>query len=318
VLERQVSHLIRLVDDLLDVSRVNRGDIPLQKRPVPVADFVSSAVETSRPLVEARHHRLDVLLPEAPLCVHGDAVRLSQVVSNLVNNAASYTPDGGRIEVRVREDEGQAEILVADDGAGLEPAALQDLFVLFSRGEQAGRHPTGFGIGLALAKRLVEAHGGSIAAKSDGPGKGATFVVRLPLCAAQAAVPSRSPGNAGARGKRILIVDDNRDAADSLSLVLKMLGADVRIAHDGSAALAAFEADTPSVVLLDIGMPGMDGYEVAREIRARYPERRAALVALTGWGQEGDRRRAREAGFDHHLVKPAEIATLESLLASLQ
>ncbi|HYD57523.1 MAG TPA: ATP-binding protein [Burkholderiales bacterium] len=318
MLERQVAHLIRLVDDLLDVSRINRGDITLQKRAVRLEEIVSSAMETSRPLLEARRHQADVHVTQAPVAVMGDPVRLAQVVSNLVNNAAVYTPEGGRIDVSARAEAGQAVIRVRDNGSGIAPEALQGLFELFSRGDSRHDHPGGFGVGLALARRLVEMHGGTIAAASEGPGRGAEFTVRLPIVADVAPLLPVPRAPAPGSGKRVLVVDDNNDAAESLGMVLKLMGAEVRVVHDGAAALAAFEAHKPSVVLLDIGMPGMDGYEVARILRTLDPQRRAALVALTGWGQEEDRRRARDAGFDHHLVKPAEITTLEALLASLE
>jgi PAS domain S-box-containing protein len=319
VMERQVNHLVRLVDDLLEMSRISRGAFELRKERVEVAAVVRNAIETSEPLIRAAGHLLSVSLPEESLWIDGDAVRLAQILANLLNNAARYTDDGGHLSVHARRQEATVVISVCDNGAGIPAEALPRLFEMFSRGDgSSGRGHGGLGIGLALARRLAEIHGGSIEARSEGPGKGSEFTVRLPLAA--------KPGSAScARGgpepvlpqSRILVVDDNRDAADSLSMVLGLLGAEVRVACSGTEALEAFTSYDPAVVLLDIGMPGMDGYEVARRIRSRFPERRTAIVALTGWGQEADRRRAREAGFDHHLVKPAEIDALRELLASL-
>jgi PAS domain S-box-containing protein len=318
MMERQVHHLVRLVDDLLEMSRISRGAFELRKERIEMAAVVRNAIETSEPLIRARHHLLSVSLPGEALWLDGDPVRLAQILANLLNNAAKYTDEGGQIGVRAWREERQAAVAVRDNGAGIAAEALPRLFEMFNRGDRSAAGGTGLGIGLALARRLAQMHGGSIAARSDGPGAGSEFTVRLPLA------PQQAPGSArGATGDaalpqcRVLVVDDNHDAADSLSMVLNLLGADVRVARSGAEALAAFPDYDPAVVLLDIGMPGMDGYEVARRIRKLYPQKRTAIVALTGWGQEKDRRQAREAGIDHHLIKPADIETLRSLLASL-
>ena len=319
MMERQVNHLVRLVDDLLEMSRISRGAFELRREHVDVAAVIRNAVETSEPLIGTAGHRLVVSLPDRPLWLQGDPVRLAQILANLLNNAAKYTAPGGEVRVWARREADAAVISVRDSGAGIAPDALPGLFRMFSRGDRASRSSQGgLGIGLSLARRLAEMHGGSIEAASEGLGKGAEFTMRLPLCESQQPEPSGEVQSAAALSqKRILVVDDNRDAADSLSMVLKFLGADVRVARDGRQALDEIRTYDPAVVLLDIGMPGMDGYEVARRIRTRFPDRRTAIVALTGWGQENDRRQARDAGFDHHLVKPAEIGALQALLASL-
>jgi CheY-like chemotaxis protein len=286
-----------------------------------MAAIVRSAIETSEPLMAEAGHALDVVLPPEPLWLEGDPVRLAQVLANLLNNAAKYSNDGGRITVRGESRDGQAVISVRDTGLGIDPEMLPRVFAMFSRGHRdSGRAQGGLGIGLALSRRLAEMHGGTLDGYSEGAGKGSEFVIRLPQAAAPAAQPAPAPvatQGAGLHGITTLVVDDNRDAGDSLGEVLTLLGADVRVARDGREALAAFETFQPRVVLLDIGMPDMNGYEVARAIRTRYPGAPTTLVALTGWGQEDDRRRAREAGFDHHLVKPAELDALQALLGSL-
>jgi CheY-like chemotaxis protein/two-component sensor histidine kinase len=319
MMERQVNHLIRLVDDLLEITRISRGALELHPERVEVASIVHHAIETSDPLIRAAGHRLALSLPRESLWLEGDPVRLTQILANLLNNAAKYTDAGGEIEVAARRDGDSVEISVRDNGVGIESEALPRLFQMFYRG--GGRHAGhgGLGVGLALSRRLAEMHGGNIEARSEGPGRGSEFIVRLPA-AAPLKARERGPGAAEPERplrQRVLIVDDNRDAAESLSRVLQMLGADVRVAHDGPEALEAFRSYQPAVVLLDIGMLGMDGYEVARRLRADFPDRRVALVAMTGWGQEEDRRRAREAGFDHHLTKPADMTALQTLLVSL-
>ena len=312
MMERQVEHLVRLVDDLLEMSRITRGAFELRRGAVDLADVVRNAVETSRPLIEAAAHRLEVQLPAEPLHAEGDPVRLTQILSNLLNNAARYTPRGGEIAVSLARQEGTAMIRVRDSGPGIPPEMQPRLFGMFARGESS----TGLGIGLALARKLVEMHGGSIEAGAA-PGKGAQFTVRLPLAA------GRKPQEISERKERsslvrhrVLVVDDNRDAAQSLGMLLAFLGAEVEIANDGAGALAAFARERPAAVLLDLGMPGMDGYEVARRLRAAGAHG-VPIIALTGWGQEQDRRRVREAGFDRHLIKPADMGALQALLASL-
>jgi len=320
IMERQVNHLVRLVDDLLEMSRISRGTLQLRKEKVELAAMVHNAIETSNPLIVASAHQLTLSLPDSPVWLDGDPVRLAQILANLLNNAATYTERGGHIWVQARLQDGAAVVSVRDNGPGIDPSDHESIFAMFSRGERSTtRAQGGLGIGLALARRLAEMHGGTIAVASDGPGHGSEFTLRILAAPDQAAAPraaSLAEGIAIPK-KRILVVDDNQDAADSLGKILEFLGADVRLAKDGAEALETFKTHDPAVVLLDIGMPGMDGYEVAQRIRGGFPERRAALVALTGWGQEEDRRRAREAGFDHHLVKPAEIADLQKLLSSL-
>lgn len=322
IMERQVNHLVRLVDDLLEVSRISRGTLSLRQERVEVANIVRSAVETSEPLMMTAGHALEVQLPQEPLWVEGDPVRLAQVLANVLNNAAKYSEDGGRVTVRAGSQDGHAVISVRDTGIGIDPELLPRMFEMFSRGQRdSAQAQGGLGIGLALSRRLAEMHGGRLDGYSEGAGRGSEFVVRLPLASVEDA-PLAAPGTPaqglGLQGLATLVVDDNRDAGDSLGQVLTLLGADVRVARDGLEALEAFAAFRPRVVLLDIGMPGMNGYEVARAIRSRFPDPPTTLVALTGWGQESDRRRAREAGFDHHLVKPAEIADLQALLGSLK
>lgn len=314
VMERQTNHLVRLVDDLLEMSRINRGDFELRQEGVDAAAVARHAIETSEPLIRECGHDLEVDLPGEPLPVVGDPVRLAQVLANLLNNAARYTDRGGKITLRARRLGAEVLFCVADTGIGFEPAEAARLFGMFMRGERS----TGLGIGLALARKLVQMHGGSIEARSAGPGRGAEFVVRLPLAGQPALEPAAAQdGEAPIGPVRVLVVDDNHDAADTLEMLLRVLGAEVRVARDGPQALEAFAPFDPDLVLLDIGMPGMDGYQVARALRGRHPDHRARMVALTGWGQEADRQRGREAGFDHHLVKPAEITAIQALLAAL-
>jgi PAS domain S-box-containing protein len=322
IMERQVDHMVRLVDDLLEVSRITRGQIELRKEPIELAAVVSRAVETSRPLIDAGRHQLAISLPTEPVLVDGDSVRLAQVVSNLLNNAAKYTNHGGQIWLSVRKEESQAWISVRDTGIGI-PAAMQPLvFEMFSQVDRfSSRSQGGLGIGLTLVRSLVEMHGGEVHLKSEGTDHGSEFIVRLPLCietahAANSAAP-RIASMVLAR-QRVVVVDDNRDAATSMGLLLKILGADVEVVNSGPAALLAVESYRPAVVLLDLGMPEMDGYEVAKRIRERPEFDDVMLIALTGWGQDDDRRRAHEAGFDHHLVKPADISSLQELLQSRQ
>lgn len=320
MMERQVNHLVRLVDDLLEMSRVSRGTFALQRERVELGPIVRNAVETSEPLIQAAGHRLSISLPGEPLTLDGDPVRIAQVLSNLLNNAAKYTDDGGQISVVARRDGDMAEIRVIDNGVGIAPEAVSRMFQMFSRGELVGvRGQGGLGIGLALARRLAEMHGGTLEAHSEGAGKGSVFTLRLPLAAPLSGQAIAAPVSEEVplAGMRILVVDDNEDSATSLGMLLELLGAEVRVEHDGPSAIAAFEPFGPDVGLLDIGMPGMDGYEVARTLRDRFAHHAAVLVALTGWGQEQDKREAREAGFDHHMVKPVEIGKLRKLLATI-
>ncbi|MGH7287549.1 MAG: hybrid sensor histidine kinase/response regulator, partial [Myxococcota bacterium] len=306
VIERQVNQMVRLVDDLLEVSRITRGTIDLRREQVDLAGTLASAVETSMPLIEQSGQRLDVALPAEPLTVEGDSVRLTQVFANLLNNAAKYTAAGGKIQLNAARVGDRIEVAVRDTGRGIPVEMLPRVFEMFA---QIDRSPnrvrgSGLGIGLTLVKRLVEMHGGSVEARSKGLGEGSEFVVRLPL----AATGSQSAAGAAAKrtrsavlaARRILVVDDNRDAASSLGMLLELRGAEVWVVHDGAAALKALATHQPSIVLLDIGMPGMDGHEVARQIRQQPEHRDVTLIALTGWGQEEDRQRSRAAGFDYH------------------
>ena len=321
IMERQVDHLVRLVDDLLDVSRITQDKIELRREHVDITAIVRHAVEISRITMGKRHHRLNVELPPDPLVVDADPVRLAQVLSNLLNNAAKFMEEGGQIWVNVRRENNALRLSVRDSGAGMPPELLAHVFDLFFQGKgPRGRSPDGLGIGLTLVHRLVELHGGRIEARSDGVGRGSEFIVRLPLVAP---LPAESSTEASHDRQRtapqaVLVVDDNADVVTSLTLLLRLAGVNhIYVAHDGVAALAALRQHQPKVALVDIGMPGMDGYEVARYVRQQPAFDETKLVALTGWGQEDDRRLAREAGFDHHLVKPVDPIKLEDLLASL-
>jgi PAS domain S-box-containing protein len=321
IIERQVEHLVRLVDDLLDLSRIGSGKIQLQKERVDLAAVVSRAVEGARPLIEARRHALEVALPEDALPVEADPVRLAQVLWNLLNNAAKYTPEGGRIWLTAAKEQGRAVVRVRDTGLGIPAEMLPRIFDLFTQMERTlARAEGGLGIGLTLVRRLTEMHGGTVEVSSAGPGQGSEFVVRLPAAdEVTDATPTAPPGSgerAGpASGRRILLVDDNRDSAESLAMLLRLFGNDVRTAHDGRLALDVAAAYRPDVVLLDIGLPGLDGLEVCRRLRRQSKESQPLVVALTGYGQDEDRRRTEEAGFNAHLVKPVDLGALEELLS---
>jgi two-component system CheB/CheR fusion protein len=322
VLDRQVQQLGRLVDDLLDVSRITRGMIELRKEVIDLAEVVGRAVETSRPLVDARRQQLTVALPDAPVYLEADPTRLAQVLANLLNNAAKYTPEGGRIWLAAeRADGGEVVLRVRDTGVGIPAEMLPKVFDPFTQADRSlDRSQGGLGIGLTLVRSLVELHGGRVEAASEGLGRGSEFIVRLPALAGEprpAAAPGREEGPPdAAAGRRVLVVDDNADAAECLAWVLRARGHEVCTAHDGVAALEAARGSRPEVVLLDIGLPRMDGYEVARRLRREPGLEKVLLVALTGYGHEDDRRRSRAAGFDHHLVKPADPAELTRLLAA--
>jgi len=318
IMERQVGHLVRLVDDLLEIARISRGTFELRRGRVELGSIVENAVETSEPLLRTAGHELTVSLPKERLFLEGDSTRLTQILANLLNNAAKYTDAHGHIWLTARVVTGEVVISVRDDGIGIDPAELSRIFEMFSRAGAANRTQNGLGIGLTLARRLAEMHGGTIEARSDGLGHGSEFVVRLPLAPAPpvAATLAESATPLDEK-KRVLVVDDNADAAETLGMLLQLLGAEVKVAHDGPTALEHYAGYDPDLVLLDIGMPGMDGHEVARRMRADYAARATTIVALTGWGQAEDRRRAREAGFDHHLVKPADGNALRALLASV-
>jgi signal transduction histidine kinase len=323
MIERQVEHLTRLVEDLLDVSRITRGKIALKKAPVEVAEVVRRAVETSRPLVEARHHHLDVKLPATPVYVLGDLTRLSQVLLNLLNNAAKYTDEGGELTLSVEVETASADVVlrVRDTGMGIPPEMLPRIFDLFTQADRTlDRAQGGLGIGLTLVRRLVMMHGGSVAAFSQGPGKGSEFVVRLPQYRGGAPpvhVADAESASAEIVSRRILVVDDNQDSALSLAMLLRLSGNEVVTAHDGPTALALASGFRPELALLDIGLPGMDGYELARRLRELPGLTGLRLAALTGYGSDEDRRRSRTAGFNLHLVKPVEMEALQALLADL-
>lgn len=318
VIERQSSHMALLLEDLLDVSRISRGHLQLRLQKVKLQEMMASAVETVMPLFDRKRHRLDVALPPQPVELSADPLRLGQVLTNLLSNAAKYTNDGGHIELGAAREGAQVVITVRDDGIGLTPEAQAQIFEMFSQVAPAiERSEGGLGIGLALSRGLVELHGGSIDVRSAGAGRGSEFIVSLPCLVAQEA----SPGEAAPAPERadaprsVLIADDNRDGLESLAALLSMHGHEVHVAADGSEALAQAERVRPDVVLLDIGMPGLTGYEVASRIRASDWGRQMLLVALTGWGQAEDQARARAAGFDHHITKPLDLERLLGLLA---
>nr|WP_311731942.1 ATP-binding protein [Variovorax paradoxus] len=319
LMRRQVEHMVRLVNDLMEVSRITRGKIDLHWSSVLLDGVINDAVELSRPLVEGAGHSLAVDLVDCGLVVRGDSVRLTQVFSNLLNNAAKYTPPGGKVKLAVRQDNRQAVVEVSDTGAGIAPAMLKSIFEMFVQVSGTAKAAQGgLGIGLTLVKSLVELHGGSVEAASEGLGRGATFTVRLPL-ARNTRMPDRhlpAPQDAWMPSieQTILVVDDNRDAADSLAELLGSMGATVLTAYSGEEALrlaAEHEFDT---AILDIGMPGMDGCDLARYLRARQDGTDLTLIALTGWGQQGDKERIATAGFDHHLLKPLNLAELMAAL----
>lgn len=320
VIERQVRHMARLLDDLLDVSRITQNRLQLQTSIVPLASIIDSAAETSRPLIHAAGHRLTLLLPGEPIHLHADPVRLAQVFSNLLNNAARYTPDGGRIDVIAERHGHEVVVSVHDNGIGIAPHMLDRVFDLFSQAEPAAkRSQGGLGIGLSLAKALVEMHGGSIEACSDGPGTGSRFIVRLPVLAEQA-VPQDGRADADehcGQPLRILIADDLEDSADTFATVLAFAGHEVRTAYDGEGALVAAEAFRPHVVFLDLGMPKLNGYEVCRRIREQPWGKEMAVIAVSGWGMQEDRKRAQAFGFDRHFVKPVDPDALVQALGSM-
>lgn len=321
VVERQARQLCRLVDDLLDVSRITRGKIVLKREGTTAAALVARAVEASQPFIEQRRHALLVSLPDEPIELDADPARLSQVLSNLLNNAAKYTEPGGHVALRVTREGSLVAFSVKDNGIGMPKAMLGRVFEPFVQidAEQT-RSQGGLGVGLTLVKRLVELHGGGVEARSDGPCLGSELIVRLPARSADARADAPAPppvprASGPAAPQRVLVVDDNVDAATSLADVLRDGGNEVRVAHDGAGALVSADAFGPTVAFIDIGLPGMDGYEVARRLRAGHPATELRLIALTGYGQEGDVQRARRAGFDAHLVKPADMEHLAAALA---
>jgi PAS domain S-box-containing protein len=313
-IDRQSSQLSRIVEDMVDIARINQGKLSMVCAPVNLAALVQRALESAAPLIEAGRHRVTLDLPAEDLVVDGDADRLTQLLTNLLRNAARFTQDGGSIEVRARCEGGAALVAVRDTGRGI-PADLQErIFDMFVQGRQPlERVEGGLGVGLALARRIAELHAGALTVRSEGEGKGSEFTLRLPLVEKTRSDPAQAARAAGEpvpQARRVLVVDDNVDAARTLAELLGTLGHETRVVHDGPSALAMAAAFRPDVVLLDIGMPGMDGYEVARRLSALQEGRRPRIVAVTGWGQESDRRQASEAGFDMHLVKPVDLDAL--------
>jgi len=319
MMERQLVQLSRLIDDLLDVSRIDRGKMELRTQRLQIDAVLRTAIDTAKPNIDAQGHQLDVRYSREPLYVEGDLVRLAQVVSNLLNNAAKFTPPGGRIELSAQAKDRALLVRVADNGIGIAPDRLPEVFDMFVQLEPGAAAAGGLGLGLTLARAIVRRHGGDIEARSAERGKGAEFIVRLPLVPApppmemEGSVPS-APGPASAR-KRILVVDDNVDAAQSLAAYLRLEGHRVESALDGEAALRIAEVLRPDVAFIDLNMPRMDGAEVARRLRLTPWGRTARLIALTGMGQPGDITRTREAGFDEHLTKPAELKQVSRIAA---
>lgn len=340
IIERQLGQLTRLVDDLLDVSRITRGKINLARERLELGELVGRAVETVAPTIEARGHELTVEMPERSLAIYGDPMRLTQVLGNVLGNAAKYTEAGGRIELSARRRNRDVEIAVRDSGIGIAPEVLPRIFDLFTQlDHRMGRPQSGLGIGLALVRRLVEMHGGTVSASSAGAGRGSEFVIRLPIslervdrdaepdAAAAAGQPTPATHRPTSESlaapestprRRILVADDNRDALESLATLLSLSGHEVFRAADGADAMLAAEHHRPEIALLDIGMPRANGYEVARHVRSQAWGRGMVLVALTGWGQESDRRRSQEAGFNAHLTKPVDPKVLDDLLMKAQ
>jgi PAS domain S-box-containing protein len=324
MMERQIQHLVRLVDDLLDVSRIIRGRIPLSRERVDLEAVVGRAVETAQPVLDAHGHQLLVSLPPCRVLLDADLVRLSQVVTNLLTNAAKYSGRAGRIWLTAEGDGAEVLVRVRDSGVGIAPELLPRIFDLFVQGDKSlARSEGGLGVGLTLAQRLVQMHGGSISASSEGTGQGSEFVVRLPVL--PEAAESRADGQgaegrtpAKSRCRRVLVVDDNVDSAESTAMLLRLWGHEAQTVHDGPSVLRAVREFGPEIILLDIGLPGISGYEVAQQLRSQPEFGALLLAAMTGYGQDEDRRRSREAGFDHHLTKPLDPEKLEALIASWQ
>ncbi|TMQ09211.1 MAG: response regulator [Deltaproteobacteria bacterium] len=320
-MNRQLDHMVRLIDDLLDISRISRGVLELKRDRVDLAAVVQSAIDGARPFFDRRHQLVSVEAP-TPMYAHADATRVAQILGNLLHNAAKFTPEHGRISVELTQDDGRAKIRVVDAGVGIPPDQIERVFDMFARVERFGtRAEQGLGIGLALARRLAELHGGALQAISGGEGRGSTFTLSLPTLAPVAeATPERSNGARpiAPDALDIVIIEDNDDVADTLADLLAGIGHRVSVARSGSAGIALIESAPPNVVLCDLGLPGMDGLEVCRSIRAMQLAEQPIMVALTGWGRDTDRRRTAEAGFDHHLVKPVASDKLHALLRSIR
>jgi signal transduction histidine kinase/CheY-like chemotaxis protein len=318
MMDRQLAQMVRLMDDLIDVSRITTGKLALRREMVELGAVLRGALEAAEPLANARGHRIDVRLPQGEVRINADGTRLGQVFLNLLNNAIKFTEPGGRVSLDASVRDGWLEAKVADSGIGIAPEMLESIFEMFAQADRSLERTTGgLGVGLALARRIVELHGGSIEARSRGLGQGSEFMVRMPVAGAGAEreeARSEAPGRALGSGSRVLLVDDNRDFAESLAIVLRTLGHQVRVAHDGPSGIEAARDFRPEVAFLDIGMPGMSGYDLARELRAARGTAATVLVAITGFSQPADRERAREAGFDDYYVKPVEISRLKGIL----
>lgn len=322
MIERQIDHLVRLIDDLLDVSRITRGLITLQPKLVELGPIVSHAMETARPAIEARQQEMTVQMASEPIFIEGDPTRLAQAIGNVLHNAAKFTPDRGQISLRIGLEDGLATIRIKDTGVGIPAPALPQIFELFARGDyEAPATQPGLGIGLSLVRRFMEMHGGSVVAESEGPGLGSEFILRLPIVTERlaldgAARASIAPVSAGPP-RKILVVDDNEDAAEAVSLLLRLAGHETRVEHDGLRALDAADEFHPDLVLLDLRMPNLDGYETARRLRQRPNGRQMALVALSGWSSERHRKQSEKAGFNAHLVKPVDQTELLKVVGDL-
>jgi len=313
---RQIQHMGRIVDDLLDVSRIHQRKVPLRRERLDLARLVRLAADDNRPAFDAAGVGLTVDTPADPVWVLGDQTRLNQVVGNLLHNALKFTDQGGSVSVRVADGSGRATIAIRDTGVGIEPDMLARLFTPFAQADRSlARSNGGLGLGLALVKGLTDLHGGTVRATSAGPGRGSEFVVELPVQPGPTPVPMSAPPPVGDRGRlRVLVVEDNRDAADSLQVLLELFGYTVEVAYPGTAGVAAAQTFAPDVILCDIGLPGLDGYKLAAQLRQNPATAQACLIALTGYGTDEDRRKSKEAGFDAHLTKPADPAALRALL----
>jgi signal transduction histidine kinase len=317
VIERQVAQMVRLIDDLLDLSRITHGKLDLRRARVSLAAIIESALETAGPLLLGRRQKFELIVPETPVLLHVDPMRLAQVLSNLLSNAAKYTEPGGRIRLEAVRDGEDVVVSVVDSGIGIRASHLAHVFTMFGQAHRAHEAVYGgLGIGLALAKSLVEQHGGSLTAASEGEGKGSVFTLRLACAADDSAAPLEAlvPPSASPPSRRVLVVDDNVEAALTLAELLTLEGHETHVAHDGPSAVDAARRLSPDVAILDIGLPGFDGFEVARRLRAEPELKGLLLVALSGWVQPDDRARSREAGFDHHLAKPVQLKSLELVL----
>jgi CheY-like chemotaxis protein/two-component sensor histidine kinase len=324
MMERQLEHFIRLVDDLLDLSRISRGKIELHKERIELATVVDSALETCDPLIKQSGHELTVMLPDEPVYVDVDKTRLAQVLCNLLTNAAKYSERGSRIWLSAERQDGEVVVSVKDTGVGIPPHMLPKVFEMFTQVDRSlAKAQGGLGIGLTIVKRLVEMHGGRVEARSEGQDMGSEFLIRLPIALSLVREQEQGAGGDSQQTRpmtrrRVLVVDDNADIADSQAMMLELLGNEVRTAHDGLEAVAVAAAFRPDLILLDLGMPKMNGYEVCRRIREQPWGKGILIVAVTGWGQDEDKCRSQEAGFDHHLVKPVELAELERVLVQLR